>query len=152
MIYESESVDFVILPLRVFLFSHWNHKTDCFLWLASKMFGVVGKWVALYILWEIKRKTGVKTQKSAFSSEEDVLNDTLYCKLRVFREEVFCDQGSVQISLEIKSVEGISRAYARAFQPSFRFLLSQVSHKSWKRERKVAKWSVGKGVFRWSMG
>ena len=67
----------------------------------------------------------------------------LYCKLRVFREEVFCDQGSVQISLEIKSVEGISRAYARAFQPSFRFFavtsVTQVLKKG-EESRKMKRW------------
>ena len=67
----------------------------------------------------------------------------LYCKLRVFREEVFCNQGSVQISLEIKSVEGIARAYARAFQPSFRFFavtsVTQVLKKG-EESRKMKRW------------
>ncbi len=67
----------------------------------------------------------------------------LCCKSRVFREEVFCNQGSVQISLEIKSVEGISRAYARAFQPSFRFFavtsVTQVLKKG-EESRKMKRW------------
>ena len=67
----------------------------------------------------------------------------LYCKLRVFREEVFCNQGSVQISLEIKSVEGLARAYARAFQPSFWFFavtsVTQVQKKGGI-SRKMKRW------------
>ena len=54
----------------------------------------------------------------------------LCCKSRVFREEVFCSQGSVQISLEIKSFEGISRAYARAFQTEFLIFCCHKCHTS----------------------
>ena len=44
---------------------------------------------------------------------------SLYCKLRFLCDKVFCNKGSVQISLGIKSAEDATRAYARAFQPSF---------------------------------
>ena len=48
-----------------------------------------------------------------------------------------------RLSLEIKSVEGISRAYARAFQPSFRFFavtsVTQVLKKG-EESRKMKRW------------
>ena len=39
---------------------------------------------SLYIYGEIKRKAGVKTRKSAFSSEECVLNDISVLQIEVF--------------------------------------------------------------------
>ena len=56
---------------------------------------------------------------------------SLCCKSMFLRDEVFCNQGSVQISLEIKSVERCFHVCMRArFNRVLDFLLSQVSHKS----------------------
>ena len=60
-----------------------------------------------------------------------------------FVSKFFCNQGSVQISLRIKSVEGIARAYARAVQPSFWFFavtsVTQVLKKG-EESRKMKRW------------
>lgn len=67
----------------------------------------------------------------------------LYCKLRVFREEVFCNQESVQISLEIKSVERCFHVRMRARFTSFRFFavtsITQVQKKGGI-SRKMKRW------------
>ena len=59
--------------MKRIVFSGWRPK--CLVSLVNEL---------LYNIYgEIKRKTGVKTQKSAFSPEEGVLNDTFVLQIDV---------------------------------------------------------------------